>query len=767
MERFRAWAISVAALTVAVLTVAAPGLARGQAELAAAVPGGDAVHMPLIEETLRVAIDRQFARTLLRQTYQNEQGVQVEGNYTLFAGEDARVEGFAYWNGAQKIVGEVFEADAARAVYEEVTGLGRDPGLLEQTGEGAFSFRVFPIEPGEQKRIEVTYGQWLRQRGRHVEYRAPLGSSRASVTVAIDEDRPVRAVTSPSHAVTVTRKSDRQLEVRVDGARAKSSELVLQYEVEAPDWQIEARVHRDAGHDPYVVVSVAVPDTLERAAAPKDVTLVIDRSGSMGGDPIVQARMAALDLVDRMRPGDRLNIVVFDHEVELLYPAPRAVTEQVRSEAKAYIQRIDSSGGTDIARALDASLAGQNPADRDRPQIVLFLTDGQSDADEALRVAERKAGAARIYTIGVGHGVERPLLSRLAAQHHGLFTFIGSTGAIASKMGRLYEQLAHPVLVGTTLEIEGARAHHRYPRTLPDLYRGDELVVATRLLPGEQARVRLSGRIDGRPFSAERTLALPAEARTPWAGRMWASLRVEELLEDMALAGESEGARDEVVRLALAYRFTTPYTSFLAIPEEELTDGARSMMDDMREHRRRILAANPDAAALSRSIMPPGDPILRVHAPAHARQVTAYFDFGLVTDLQYDHESESWLTRFLVPNDVVDGDYGVRVLVVGADGQPMMLEVPYTIESDEPDFEVDVRVQDGQARLRVAAPKGIRLATVALVSDPQVRTDLGKTRDAAVREGNLQLPSGVHQLRVVVADPARNEADRVVEVRIP
>ncbi|MFW6197392.1 MAG: hypothetical protein ACOC5B_00875, partial [Myxococcota bacterium] len=179
------------------------------------------------------------------------------------------------------------------------------------------------------------------------------------------------------------------------------------------------------------------------------------------------------------------------------------------------------------------------------------------------------------------------------------------------------------------------------------------------------------------------------------------------------------------------------------------------------------LAANPDAAALSRSAMPPGDPVLRVHAPADARQVTAYFEFGLVADLTYDAASESWVTRFLVPNHVADGDYDVRVLIVDAAGDAQLADVPYTIESDAPDLEVETEVQGREVRVRAASDGDIRLATVAWVDDPSVRAELSRTGDTTVREGTLTLPPGRHRLRVVIADRARNEADRLVEVQVP
>jgi len=762
----RTSSLALSAATLALLF--APSLASAQGELAGWNGEGDEVNMPLVDETVRVTIDRQHAHTVYSQSYQNEQAVQVEGRYRLLAGEGARVDGFAYWNGEEKIVGEVFERNAAQAVYREVTGFGRDPGLLEQTGEGAFTFRVFPIAPGERKRVQISFGQWLTAHGNRMEYRVPVRRDDASVVVRLSDDRPITSITSATHELTLRRTNDREVEVHVDGrkAGASSEELVLSYEVDAPDWTLSARVHRDAGQDPYLVLSVPVPARVaERSIVDKDVTLVLDRSGSMSGEPIRQAREAAIDLVGRLRNGDRLNIVAFDDDTESLYPTPRRVSDEVRDEAIRYIRRIDDGGGTDIAGALRDALAAQHSDSR--PHVVLFLTDGQSDASAALTVAESDRRDARIYTIGVGHGVQRPLLSRLASHHRGRFTFIASADAITDQMGRLYEQLAAPVLVSPELAFDGIRPYRQYPQSLPDLYMGDELVIATRLLSGGSADVKLRGRLDGRPVELSAHIDVGESEEAPWVGRMWAAKRVDDLLEEIALSGTTEGRQEEVVELALAYAFTTPYTSFLAIPESEMTGAARDMVESMRERRRAILAANPDAAALSRSAMPPGDPVIRVQAPADAQQVTAFFPFGLELDLTYDPAAEAWTGRFLVPNDVVDGEYDVRVLVVDDGGDARIVDVPYTIVSDEPEMDFEVEAVEGGVRVRVSAEDGVRLATVAVVDDPTLRADLEPLSDERTSwETTFALTPGTHVLRVVAADQARNETEHVVTVTV-
>jgi Ca-activated chloride channel family protein len=751
-----------------------PGAALAQSELAAITEdGADAsTALALVRETLHVTIDQQHARTRLHQVYENRTESRLEGRYHLQVGEGARVDEFAYWNGEQKIVGEVFEKEVATQVYEEVTGLGRDPGLLEREGEGAFSFRLFPIEAGERKPVEVAWTQWLRREDNAVEYRVPVGHAQSAIELGITDDRGIAEVTSATHQLEVAGVGTQHVTVRARG-RSASRELTVRYRVGGKGWDIAAFVHRDPGHDGYLVATLATPPGLaEGDITAKDVTLVLDRSGSMSGEPLRRARLAAQAVVKRLRPEDRVNVLAFDDDVDMLYPAPRPLTADVRTAADAYIGQMAEGGGTNIALALERALAAQDRAapgagQDARPHVILFLTDGQSDSQAALEVARKDAGDARVYTIGVGDGVEKPLLSRLAAMKRGRFTFIESAEAIESKVSRLYSQIAAPVIVGLSIAVEGARLARTYPRSLPDLYRGDELVIASRIAGEGPVTITMRGERNGAPVSFTRTIDVPASTRRPWVGRVWAQARVDDLLEEIALYGETDELKNEVIDLAVAYDFVTQYTSFLAIPESELTDGARDALASARERKQQILAAHKDAVALSRSSMPPGDPILQVRAPSSAQQVTAYFPFGLVKDLVYDADAEHWRVRFLVPKGVADGVYEVKIVIVHADGTIEVAKIPYTIDSSEPDFEVVVEEQDGGAMVKVVTAEEARLVTVTGVDDPRLRVELADQGDGVHFEAFVPLAPGVHRMRVVVADEARNEAEDTFTIDLP
>jgi len=133
-----------------------------------------------------------YASTVLEQVFENTTDQRLEGRYVLRT-TSAAVEGFAYWNGEQKIVGEVFEKQAANALYDSVVGQKRDPGLLEQVGEGTFAFKVFPIEPHEKKRVEIRFGQRLARRGSSMQYRLTLSGGESDVGAEIGRCAPARA----------------------------------------------------------------------------------------------------------------------------------------------------------------------------------------------------------------------------------------------------------------------------------------------------------------------------------------------------------------------------------------------------------------------------------------------------------------------------------------------------------------------------------------------------------------------------------------------
>jgi Ca-activated chloride channel family protein len=254
---------------------------------------------------------------------------------------------------------------------------------------------------------------------------------------------------------------------------------------------------------------------------------------------------------------------------------------------------------------------------------------------------------------------------------------------------------------------------------------------------------------------------VPDRASHPWAGRLWAKSRIDDVLEEMALTRTpAPELRNEVIELGLAYNLVTPYTSFLAVPERELNAAQAATLADLRAQRSRIVAANADAAALSRTRMPPGDPVLTVDAPKNALQVTAWFPFGLTKDLSWDDKLEKWVLRFVVPIGVPDGEYEATVVIVGPDGCVSVAKASYTIDSQKPEFEVEAKAVAGLVFVRVHPSEPARRVFAVLAANPRRRVELIEAGGDFV--GVLR---GSGPVRIVVADLARNEAMREVVAR--
>ena len=552
--------------------------------------------LPLVEERLRTVVDAQHATTTLTQVFRNTTGATLEGRYVLRPSMDARVSGFAYYIGERRVEGEVLERSAARTVYDEVTTQRRDPAILEQTADGEFTFRVFPIQPREDKRVELTFSEWLSRRGSTVTYRVPLGPE-SDAEIVLRDPR-IRDVRSTTHAIDVEPVPG-GLRVRARGLVEPRGELVLRWRIAEPAWQPSVYIHRDEGHDAYFLLSIAAPDEAREQVAAKDVTIVLDRSGSMGGAAIDHARAAAADVIRRLGIEDRVNVIAFDDDVEPLYARPRAADVRTRTEALEFVSRLRPGGGTDIAFALAGALERQDEAVSGRPRVVIFLTDGQSEAAPALRAAQGDARDVRVFTVGLGTGVNRALLSRLAATKRGTFTYIDQASAVEREVGHLYAQIASPLLVDVSLEIDGGVASRLYPRSLPDVFVDDELLVSGRLRGDGPVSFTVRGNVGGEPIAMRAAAIVRDRHDEPWVGRRWAIARVDHLLEDIELEGEKVELRSEVTSLALAYNFVTPYTAFLAIPPEEVTAAAEGTLAEARAQRAAAMARHADGAALS------------------------------------------------------------------------------------------------------------------------------------------------------------------------
>lgn len=583
MQPFR---IIVAGFGVALLSAAAIAAPpRRAVETAPAEELGQAqfgsTQLPLVQEALVVEIDGQHVRTIANFEHDNRQQGRVEGRMAIRLAETASITGFSYWNGRERIVGEVLSRQAARAIYEEVVRGRRDPGLLEQIGPGEFDLSIYPIEPRERKRSQIVWEQWLEQRVGRVSYQAPIADHRSELSIELTDARTTRDFRSKTHDLVVESRGGKT-RISAKAKRDNVRSIDLSWAIEAPALSMHSWVHRDRGADGYVVLEVAAPAPKASDKVAKDVTIVIDESGSMNGDPIVHTRIAAAAIVDALDREDRVNVVLFDDRAEPLFPTPKPANDANREKARRFIEGAGAGGGTDIALAMQTALDAQTTDSR--PKSILLLTDGKSPREEAFAAVEADKRDVRLFTIGIGMQVDAPALEHLAALKRGRFTTIEESSAIESTIAQLYARMSAPVFVGLKLEAEGPSLVRMYPATLPDLFAGEEIVIAAKIQGSGPLDLKLTGATSSGRKTVEHRVQMPKQVERQWVGSMWARARITDLLTRIALGQDGSPERiTEVTRLGIEYDIMTPYTSFLAIPETELDDRLRRTREQGRD----------------------------------------------------------------------------------------------------------------------------------------------------------------------------------------
>mgnify|MGYP001024432260 FL=1 len=575
-----------AAVAAALLLAAAPAL-RADGFIIPRPGPGPADRVPPLSvkyHRVKVEIVDQVARTSIDQVFVNHHDREIEGTYIFPVPEGASVTDFAMYVGTERVAAEILDGREARRIYEDIVRRMKDPGLLEYLGRNLFRARVYPIPARGEKRVQISYTEVLEAGNGLVKYLYPLNTERFSrdplrdvgLQVRIESRVPILNVYSPSHKVAVRREGEGAARVSYEARDVRPDKDFLVYYSLAKD-DVGLSFLNWEGPDGGYFMLLAAP----RFAAPgekavsKNVVLVLDSSGSMSGAKIRQAKEAARFVVNHLDRRDAFTLVDFDDGVtpftETLVPA----SEDNVARALEFIEAIEDSGGTDIDGALVAALS--RIPDGERPGYVLFLTDGLPTAGrtgtaEILGdVQKANAARSRLFVFGVGDDVNTELLDRLAADHRGTSAYVGEGEDLEVALSGFYEKISSPLLADLTVELKGLETSQVYPRALPDLFKGSQLVLVGKYRGQGPVTAVLTGRVgrDTRRFTLE-TRILTGSDRSSFLPRLWATRRVGYLLEEIRLRGRTKELEDEVRRLGLKYGIVTPYTSYLVTEREQL-----------------------------------------------------------------------------------------------------------------------------------------------------------------------------------------------------
>jgi Ca-activated chloride channel family protein len=483
----------------------------------------------------------------------------------------------------QLISGETMNASQARAIYEDIVRRQRDPALVEWMGYGMLRARIFPIAPGEEKKVVVRFQMVAEREGDalRVDYfqgkqsqqnwlafagnRDDDSRARASFTLTYPSDQMYGTPYSPTHSLSTSNHGGRR-EVRAEGNASEVTLLIPIRKNNAP--AISVLTYAPRNEDGFALITLSPPSVATRFT-PRDVTLVLDVSGSMSGVKIRQARDAGKQVLATLGPSDRFKLIDFSTEVRTFRDDFVRATRENIAEGSRYLESLDASGSTNISGALDAALEGDTPSGR--LGLVLFVTDGEPTIGErnpeaiASRV-NRQRRDRRIFSFGVGADLNAALVERLALEGKGTAQFVRLDESVERAVSIVASRLTNPVVTNVRVSSDGVRLLKRHPSEATDIFAGQDYVVLTRYDGSGSARLRFEGQTANGPVSWTTNVSFPESSReNPYIARLWATQRIGYLSAEKRKGGSSREIDDEIRQLGEKYAIPTEFTSYLVV----------------------------------------------------------------------------------------------------------------------------------------------------------------------------------------------------------
>lgn len=542
------------------------------------------------ELNVEAKLDRQIAKVQVSQTFQNTGNQQMEVCFVFPLPYDGAIDQLTLMVDGKEFEAKLMDKDAARAVYESIVRRNQDPALLEWIGTGMFKTSVFPVPAGAERKVSLRYTQVCRTANGLTDFIFPMSTAKytskpvenVNVKIAIESDADIKNVYSPSHLIDTKRPDEKHAVVSYSGKDViPSSDFRLLYDVGAGKLGASVLSYRPDGSDEGFFMLLASPEikAMTEEQQSKTVMFVIDRSGSMAGKKLDQAKGALKFVLNNLKEKDLFNIVAYDSDVESFRPELEKFNDETRKSALGFVEGLYAGSGTNIDGGLKAALA--HVKDPSRPNYIVFLTDGLPTSgvtNEAQIIANAKAanqGRVRIFAFGVGYDVNSRLLDSVAGQNFGQSEYVRPNEDIEERVSKFYAKISAPVMTDAVAEIgfdgvkpeEGAPVSRVYPKGPYDLFAGQQLVVVGRYKKDGAAKVTIKGKVGG----AEQRFDFPAsfvaksaDSTNSFVEKIWAMRRVGEIIDEIDLKGRNDELVKELVSLATKHGIITPYTSFLA-----------------------------------------------------------------------------------------------------------------------------------------------------------------------------------------------------------
>jgi len=574
---------------------------------------GAFVEAPRLATDVRIDVNSPILRTRVTQRFRNPSKGWVEGTYVFPLPENAAVDTLKMQIGDRFIEGQVKAREEARKVYEEAKAAGKKTALLEQQRPNIFTNQVANIGPGETIIVQIEYQGSVHQSGGAFSLRFPMimaprynpdpivqtvdldpSSGYAvsdpvpdrdkitapvldpaenvkinpvTLTVNLNAGFPIGTVTSPFHETDVRTVDDMARVISLkSGSVPADKDFELSWNAAAGKAPHAGLFRETVDGRTYLLGFVTPPaDAAATETTPKrEVVFVIDNSGSMAGKSIEQARDSLALAISRLRPEDRFNVIRFDDTMSVHFPSLVPATPDKREDAIAFVRGLTADGGTEMLPALEAALRTQGPIEPGALRQVVFLTDG-AIGNEAQLFDEisKNRGDARVFTVGIGSAPNTHFMTKAAELGRGTFTLIGSEDQVAARMGELFNKLENPAMTDIAVTFAGANAQDITPNPMPDLYRGEPVVLTAQLDGTSAGKLQITGKTGDQPWRVE--LDVAKASRGNGIAKLWARRKIDDLEANAYAVNDGAALDKQIETVALAHHLVSRVTSLVAV----------------------------------------------------------------------------------------------------------------------------------------------------------------------------------------------------------
>ncbi|GAA0942497.1 hypothetical protein GCM10009554_35030 [Kribbella koreensis] len=599
-------------------------------------------NLPLERIDAHATITGLVSRTVLTQDFHNPHEVALEATYIFPLPARAAVTGLRMTADGRTVEAELQERAQARETYDEAIAAGQRASIAEEERPDVFTLRVGNIVPGERVSVQLTLVGPLPYEDGEATYRLPLvvapryipgtpisGQSvgdgvipdtdavpdasritppillpgfpnpvRLSITADIDPaGLPLNGIRSSLHAISTEQpeQSDHRTTVTINPGERVDRDFILRLaygepEATATAFTTQPDQHivdgQPAGETEGTFELTVLPPLESTNARPRDVVLVLDRSGSMSGWKMVAARRAAARIVDTLTAADRFAVLSFDTVIERPTDLPADTladaTDRNRFRAVEHLAGLTARGGTEMFTPLQeaARLLGENDGKRDR--VLVLVTDGQvGNEDQLLAGLATPLAGVRIHTVGIDQAVNAGFLGRLAGLGGGRCELVESEDRLDDALDRIHLRIGTPLLTNLTLTADGLTllADTISPARMPTAFAGVPLV--------------LRGRYGGTPDNATAHLHGLTPAGEPWqvtipavqtegaANAVWARAHLRDLEDQYVTATDTFGGAStdleklehQIVAVSLKHHVLCRFTALVAVDSRVVAEG--------------------------------------------------------------------------------------------------------------------------------------------------------------------------------------------------